>query len=147
MIRKYELYCKHSMVGEEHGEYRVTSTTDVYEVAKALHMTELPMEKVYAMYFDSKGNLIGVMEVSSGGVSTSLIDNRIVLSAALTIGRVNSMILCHNHPSGDVEPSENDDKATRSLKKAGQVVGVSLNDHVIVSEYGYYSYKEHGRLK
>lgn len=89
--------------------------------------------------------LIRRERIGVGGITEVAVDVRIVLRSALISGAT-AMIFVHNHPSGSLIPSGNDDSLTERLRKACEVMRVYLADHVIVTDSGYYSYREQGRL-
>ena len=92
-----------------------------------------------------KVRVIDSMRVSQGGLSGATVDIRCILREAL-MRRATSVVLCHNHPSGNMVPSRQDDELTRSLADACRKVDMPLLDHVIFTEEGYYSYADKGRL-
>jgi len=80
-----------------------------------------------------------------GGMTGTVIDVRLVIKSALE-EHATSMIFCHNHPSGNLEPSDADKKITRQLKEAGAVMEIPVIDHLIVTQYGYFSFADEGLL-
>lgn len=103
-------------------------------------------EYVYMICLDSACNVNAIMNVSHGTFNCALISPREILIRALLSGAA-SMVLVHNHPSGSLDPSDADIKATDKIKRAGELVGIGLVDHVIVGMDGeYYSFYENGDL-
>lgn len=147
-FRKYELYCKPSKVGEGryNYEHRVATPNDMYDICKALKMHLLSREKVYAMYLDTAGHLIGVVEIASGGVDFATVDQKVIFGPAMTLGKCAALIQTHNHPSGNLNPSAEDKELTDRVKKAGEILGVKLLDHIVVGENGFYSMREYGMI-
>lgn len=95
---------------------------------------------------NTKGILISVHNVSKGDLSSSIVHPRETFKEA--IKRSASSIICvHNHPSGDCRPSQEDIRITRRLDEAGNVLGISLLDHIIIGKNTYFSFKEHGMIK
>lgn len=88
---------------------------------------------------------MGVVPISEGGLNQSLADVRIILQAAI-LGNASGIILSHNHPSGNRLPSKEDDALTERVSKAVKLFDIQLLDHVIVTDCGYYSYSDEGRL-
>lgn len=85
-----------------------------------------------------------VKKISSGGITGTVVDIRIVLRYAL-ISKATSMVLCHNHPSGNLKPSQADIDLTKKVKQAGDIMDIQLVDHVIIgSESNYYSFADEG---
>lgn len=93
---------------------------------------------------DRKGSLLGLNTVSVGTLSSSVVHPREVFKPAIVIGAA-SIILCHNHPSGDTTPSREDTDVTRRLVEAGKLLGIEVLDHVIIGD-NYYSFKEKGMI-
>lgn len=98
-------------------------------------------EFIYMAGFSSKMQLIGVFEVAHGTVNRCMVDTRGVYLRALLIGAVN-IVLIHNHPSGDSEPSSEDLEITKKMKQAGDLIGINLSDHIIIGDREYYSMKK-----
>ena len=104
------------------------------------------VEVCYALLLTTKTGLIRYCEVSRGGISMTLVHPREVFQIAL-LANAASVVLVHNHPSGDPTPSQDDFAITHRVKEAGNVIGVELLDHVILGHAGRYaSIKELGRL-
>ncbi len=120
---------------------RLDSPRKVFEYCQDMRF--LDKEVVRVLCLDSKLNLITHVDVSLGTTSSSLIHPRDVFRTAV---RTNSsgIILVHNHPSGDPTPSFEDKKITEILEKAGEILGIELIDHIIVSKRSYYSFKRNG---
>ena len=89
--------------------------------------------------------VLGVMNVSEGGINNVLVDIRLILQAAL-LGNASGLIIAHNHPSGVLESSLDDDTLTARVKNACQIMDISLLDHIIISSESYYSYADNGKL-
>jgi DNA repair protein RadC len=100
-------------------------------------------EHMVALFLDTKNRPIGRHLVSVGTVDATQAQPRDVFRAALVAGAVNGVILAHNHPSGDVTPSREDDELTRGIARAGALLGVRLIDHVILApDGGHFSYRD-----
>ncbi|MNE89583.1 hypothetical protein D3C80_1870030 [compost metagenome] len=80
-----------------------------------------------------------------GGASGTVVDAKIIFVAAL-LSHASAIILCHNHPSGSLKPSEPDLRLTKQLKEAGRLLNIDILDHLIVSSEGYYSFGDEGLL-
>ena len=83
--------------------------------------------------------------MSKGGITGTVVDIRIVFKMALEIGAT-SIVLCHNHPSGSLKPSEADKQITQKLKRAGESLEITILDHVIITETSYFSFVDQGIL-
>ncbi len=104
-------------------------------------------ESVKLMLLNKRGNCMGICTIAEGGGATCSVDLRNVLQTAL-VGNASCIIMCHNHPSGNVTPSRQDDDLTLKVQKGCDAVGIRLLDHIIISpdEDEYYSYSENGKL-
>ena len=101
-------------------------------------------EYVFCFCYDSSQHLLGFFEVSHGTVNTSLVVPREVFQKALLVGAV-SIVLAHNHPSQDPTPSTEDCNLTERIARAGELMGVRLLDHIIVTRNSYFSFRENDR--
>ncbi|MCK5759966.1 MAG: DNA repair protein RadC [Candidatus Delongbacteria bacterium] len=112
---------------------------DVFEYTK--DMSTLVKEHFRGLYLNTKNYVIHDEIISIGHLSGALVHPREVFKAAVEFS-ASSVIIVHNHPSGDPEPSKNDDKITQMIKEAGNIMNIPLTDHVIIGEDSYYSYNE-----
>ena len=102
--------------------------------------------EVFAVLFLNRANKINHFEIiSEGGITGTVADPRIILRKALEQDAVN-IILCHNHPSGSLKPSRIDEELTTKIKEAARFLDITVMDHLIVSEDGYYSFADEGIL-
>lgn len=103
-------------------------------------------ESAIVVYFNQALNSIGWFRVSQGGMTGTVIDVRLVLATALKCGAAGIM-MSHNHPSGNTEPSESDKNLTQKLKEAGKIMDIRLIDHIILTANGsYFSFADEGLL-
>ena len=105
----------------------------------------LEQEECWALYLNTAAKIIKKQRISSGGIASTQVDIRIVLREAL-LCNATSLILTHNHPSGNIHPSADDDRLTQSLFQAAKTMNIRMLDHVIVTNGAYYSYADEGRL-
>lgn len=103
------------------------------------------LEEAKMLLLNRRGGVLGIYNLSSGGLSATIVDSRLVYMAALK-ANAHSIILSHNHPSGMLSPSEQDLRLTNNIYKAGEIIGVQLLDHIIISNQGYYSFADEGKL-
>jgi DNA repair protein RadC len=102
--------------------------------------------EVFAVVFLNRSNKINHYEIiSEGGITGTVADPRIILKKALQHEAV-SIVLCHNHPSGNLKPSRQDQELTNKIKEAALFFDIKVLDHIIVSEEGYYSFADDGML-
>ncbi|MEK7253606.1 MAG: JAB domain-containing protein, partial [Bacteroidota bacterium] len=84
-------------------------------------------------------------KMTSGSVDATIVDVKMVFRKALE-GQAVSIVACHNHPSGSLRPSQADVDLTRKIKQAGEIIGIALLDHLIISERGYFSFADEGMI-
>ncbi len=126
------------------GKPVVSSSADIADYLK----TKLKdyRHEVFAVIFLNRANKINHFEiVSEGGITGTVADPRIILRKALEQDAVN-IILCHNHPSGSLKPSRADEQLTSKITEAARFLDITVLDHIIVSEDGYYSFADEGIL-
>lgn len=99
------------------------------------------LETAIVLFLNRMNNTIGWMKISEGGTACTVIDQKILFATALKCG-ASAFVLSHNHPSGELRPSETDVKMTRRLATVGKLLEITLLDHIIVTENGYYSMSE-----
>jgi DNA repair protein RadC len=102
-------------------------------------------EEFKILLLNRSNAILGIMSVSKGGISGTVTDVRIILAAALK-SNASGLIVCHNHPSGNLNPSESDTKITQKIKEAGNLMDIQLLDHLIINDEDYYSFADNGLL-
>lgn len=122
---------------------RISSPVDVVSMFKS-YLQGADREHFCIAMLDRKGNLLGLNTVSVGDLHSSIVHPREVFKPAIVIG-ASSIILCHNHPSGDTTPSNEDIAVTRKLVEGGKILGIEVLDHVIIGDR-YCSLKERGLI-
>ncbi|ABQ06596.1 JAB domain-containing protein [Flavobacterium johnsoniae] len=103
------------------------------------------IEQCKIMLLSQSHKVLGIYEMSSGGIAGTVVDIRLLFTAALKAAAVN-VILIHNHPSGNTAPSDADRQITSKAVKAGQFLDVKILDHLIISSESYYSFADDGAL-
>ena len=122
----------------------ILSSRDVAEYLRAM-LKDYSYE-VFAVLFLNKANKINHYEVMSrGGIDGTVVDPKIILKKALE-ETATSLILCHNHPSGNLNPSNADKVLTKKITEAAALLDIKVIDHIIVSEMGYYSFADEGGM-
>jgi len=116
-------------------------------VFKLFHpiLGDLDHEEFWLLMLNRANKVLGRFKVSQGGLSGTVIDTRIILKKALD-NLASSIIVCHNHPSGNNQPSDADVKITEKLKKAAEMLEIKLLDHVIIAEKSYFSFADEGLI-
>jgi DNA repair protein RadC len=102
-------------------------------------------EEVKIVLLNRAQIVLGIYELSKGGVSGTVVDIKIILGIALKCN-ASSIVLAHNHPSGNLQPSEPDKSITQKLKEASKMLDLNLLDHLIITKEGYYSFSDNGIL-
>ena len=123
---------------------QVRSAAQVYDYFYPL-MRDLPVEEFHVLLLNQSATIIDSVRIGVGGLTETVVDVRVILREAL-LKRATALILCHNHPSGNLRPSTHDDRLTRQVQEAARLLNLSLADHVIFTDNGYYSYADEGRL-
>ena len=131
---------------EEKVEERVTilSSKDVYECFYPL-MCDLPTEECWVLLLNQASKVIEKVKIGAGGLNATALDVRCILREAL-LKRASAIALCHNHPSGSIRPSREDDRLTQQVNQASQCMNIRLVDHVILTDGAFYSYADEGRI-
>jgi len=123
---------------------KITASKDVYEMMKPL-LIDLPHEEFWLIMLN-RANLVLKKElISKGGVAGTVVDTKIIFKTAVD-NYASSIIICHNHPSGNLKPSDADIKITRTIKEAGKIMEIPLLDHLIITENSYYSFGDDGLI-
>ncbi|MFV8333050.1 RadC family protein [Flavobacterium sp. GSP14] len=121
---------------------KVTSSKIIFEIMQPI-IGELPHEEFWIIYLNNSNKVISKAQLSKGGITGTLVDVRIVFKTALEMGAT-GLILCHNHPSGTLIPSDADKQITKKLKLAGDSLEIKVLDHLIVTETSYFSFVDEG---
>lgn len=126
---------------------KITSSSDVAKFIRGLYQNDdiILQEHVLVLYLNQSNKIIGYYRHTVGGITSSIVDIRLILGVALQTGAV-GIIVAHNHPSGSLSASEPDKYITRKLKEAGKLLEVQLMDHLIVTKDGYWSFADEGLL-
>ena len=125
---------------------KITGSKDAAKAFRQVwsHPLELK-ECFYALYLNRSNLVLGYLLVSVGGISGTVVDVRNVLQTALKANAC-SIVLAHNHPSGNLEPSDADKKITRQLKEAAAIMEAPVVDHLIITQSSYFSFADEGLL-
>ena len=126
---------------------KISSVIDSYKLLKELwNENTIDMQEEFKVMLLNRGNkVIGVYEASAGGLTGTVADPRLILAAAIKSLAV-SIILSHNHPSGNLKPSRADEELTQKIKVAASYHDIKVIDHIIITSEGYYSFANEGLL-
>lgn len=119
---------------------RIKNSKDIYDLMRS-DIANLPHEEIWAIFLDQANKILALYKASEGGHAATVFDAKKILRQAI-LARAQSIILCHNHPSGTLRPSPQDDHITRRLLEACKALDLRMLDHVIVSTEGFFSYRD-----
>lgn len=122
----------------------IQSSADIAHYLQA-QLADTNHEVFLVAYLNRSNKIVHTEIVSQGGITGTVADPRMILKKAIEHHAV-SMVLCHNHPSGNLKPSKADEQLTQKIKEAARLLDMTVLDHVIVSEEGYYSFADEGLL-
>ncbi len=123
---------------------QIKCSQDVADIFQPL-LSDLVHEEFWILFLNRSNKVIDRMRLSQGGISGTVTDVRMVMKKAIEY-LASGIIVCHNHPSGNLNPSESDTKITKKIKEAGSLMDIQLLDHLIISEKDYYSFADNGLI-
>ncbi|WP_425077286.1 JAB domain-containing protein [Psychroserpens sp. S379A] len=126
---------------------KITNSKDSYELLLSCWSQKIIelQEEFKVLLLNRNHQVLGIYPLSKGGVSGTVVDAKLVFSVALKCN-ASSIIIAHNHPSGNLKPSEADIRLTQKLKEAGNYLDVKVLDHIILSREGYYSFVDESKM-
>ena len=138
---------KLSYVSDSKPKVKIKGSKDTAELFRqSFEPGEIEMREYFkVMYLNRANKVLGINIHSMGGSASTVVDLKLILSGAL-LANASSIIVCHNHPSGNLIPSAHDDTLTQRIKEGCKSVELALLDHIIITQYGYYSYNDEGKL-
>jgi len=122
----------------------ITSSRDVTNLMQQI-IGDLEHEEFWVLFLNNANKVIAKSQISKGGLTATIVDVRLVFKRALEIASV-GIIVCHNHPSGKLQPSNADKHLTQKIKEAGNTLDIKLLDHLIITEKAYFSFADEGLL-
>jgi DNA repair protein RadC len=123
---------------------KITCSKDVFDIMRPI-MQDLPHEEFWLLILNRSNAVIKRELISRGGVAGTVVDTKIIFKSAIE-NLASSIIISHNHPSGNLKPSDADNKITKNIKEAGKIMDIPLFDHLIITDSGYYSFNDEGML-
>ena len=126
---------------------KIYSSEDAYEVLLSTYREGTICYKEYfkVLFLNQASQILGYTLISEGGITDTTVDVRVILQAALLTNSV-AIILAHNHPSGSMKPSRQDMEITKQVKDAARFMRITVTDHLILTDEGYYSFADEGQL-
>lgn len=122
----------------------IKNSKDVYEIMHLI-FSDLLHEEFWVLYLNNSNKVLSRYQVSKGGLTSTVVDIRLLYKKALELSAV-ALILCHNHPSGKLKPSQPDVSLTEKVKTAGASLDIKLLDHIIVTQKSYFSFADKGLI-
>lgn len=123
----------------------VSSSDQAYEVLSPEWKDLRRIESFKILLLNRTNKLLGIYTVSTGGMSGTVADAKIIFQAALK-ANASSIVLAHNHPSGNLKPSNMDEKLTNKIIKGGNLMDILVIDHLILTDTGFYSFADDGKM-
>ena len=124
---------------------KIVSSKDAYDVIAPLLM-DLPHEEFWILLLNRANRVLNREQISSGGTTGTVVDVKILFKKVLRQEAITSVILSHNHPSGNLSPSNADLELTKKIKQAGKLLDIDVLDHLIITDNGYYSFADEGKM-
>lgn len=121
---------------------KITGSQIAYEILKP-YLIDLAHEEFWVLMLNRANQVVKTMQLSKGGISGTVVDVRLICKPAIEVG-ASGIIISHNHPSGQLQPSEQDKQITRKLREALKLFDISLLDHLIITDYSYFSFSDEG---
>ncbi len=123
---------------------KISSSNDAYQLMRLVFL-EKEYEEFWVVYLNNSNRVLSKEMCSKGGITSTIVDVRLLYKRALELSAV-GLIVCHNHPSGNVKPSISDKELTKKIKEAGESLDIRLLDHLIITEKSYFSFADHGEI-
>ena len=123
---------------------KISGSRDVFDLFVPI-LGDLPHEEFWVLFLNRSNLIIDKSKISQGGIAGTVTDIRLIMKQAIDKLAV-SIILCHNHPSGNLKPSEADSRITKKLKDSGEILDISVLDHIIVSDASFFSFADEGLM-
>ena len=126
---------------------KINTSSDAYRILESVWCADKMdmLEEFKVLYLNRANAVLGVYQASSGGITGTIADPRLIITAALKANAV-GIILAHNHPSGNLTPSRADEALTNKIKEAGSFLDIKILDHIIISSEGYLSFADEGLI-
>lgn len=126
---------------------KISSSLEAYQLALNTWNGDIIeySEQFKVILLNRANKVLGISSISNGGISCTIIDPKIIFAIALKAG-ASAIIMIHNHPSGNLMPSEADIKLTDKIVRAGKLLDINIHDHLIIAKDGYYSFTDEGLI-
>jgi len=129
---------------DENNKVVINNSNKIYKEFYTI-LNDIDHEEFWCMFLNTSNGVIRKEKISKGGIDSTIVDVRVVLKRALLLSAT-AIVLIHNHPSGNVKPSQSDKVITKKLNEASSLMSISLLDHIIIGDKKYYSFSDEGVL-
>ena len=123
---------------------QIRESKDIYKVLQP-YLSDLQTEEFWAVFLNQNNRIVGKARLSAGGINQSVVDVRILFKTALE-HLSTAITIAHNHPSGNLKPSQEDLRITKQIADAGKILNIQLLDHLIISQNAYFSFADENLL-
>jgi DNA repair protein RadC len=123
---------------------KITCTTDLVELMQD-KIANIPHEEFWAVFVSQSSAILGMENIGKGGLTSTTVDVRMIMKKALECSAT-GILLCHNHPSGNIKPSNQDINITCQIKEAADILNISILDHLIINKDNYFSFNAEGMI-
>jgi len=139
-IQEIEIFYKSQTIKADRN--KISSSKDAYAIFLSSYKNSIEYQEVFSiMLLNNSNDVLGIKKISSGSITGTLVDVRLIFQCALK-AHATSIILCHNHPSGNLKASQADKDITAKLKKAGEFLEIKVLDHLIITSESYLSFAD-----
>ena len=129
---------------EVHEKIQISSSSDLFKVLHPF-LGDLQTEEFWAVFLNQSNRIVGKSRLSAGGINQSVVDVRILFKTALE-NLATGVVIAHNHPSGNLKPSQEDLKITKQISEAGKILNIQMLDHLIITQNSYLSFADENLL-
>lgn len=145
LVAEIELYYKTKMKIEDQPVIKSTQSAYNIILSHRYHYTLEYQEEFKILLLNCAGRVLGMVDISKGGMTGTVVDAKMIFGAALKANAY-SIILAHNHPSGNLTPSQADKLLTEKIRNGGKILDIVIMYHLIITKEGYYSFADNGQL-
>lgn len=123
---------------------KISCSKDAFKIFHPL-LADLLTEEFWVIFLNQNNKILGKSQLSTGGINFSLVDLRVLFKLALEFS-CSAIMIAHNHPSGNLKPSQSDNKITKDISEAGKILNIQLLDHLIITQSSFFSYSDENLL-
>jgi DNA repair protein RadC len=124
---------------------KIVSSTDSFNLLLS-YFLDKTVEEFYVLFLNAGNRLLRIEPISNGGITSTVVDCRVIFKKAFELSGVTQIVLAHNHPSGNLTPSEPDKRLTEKVKEGGKLLDIKLLDHLIIAGNQFFSFADHALL-